>query len=140
MVAPQYVPEDLISQAQVVLQGKSRSLIIKELQRTNLDVNLAVNNLLSRDDEDAEDFDESQEYIPSDELMSLLDSGIHNDANGVLIDAEAVFPDDVFNYSSLRMRSSVNSRINSGKWGQTYNFCKNFLSTFLYLLFLTLYE
>ncbi|KAF2346978.1 E3 ubiquitin ligase EDD ubiquitin-associated domain, partial [Trinorchestia longiramus] len=28
----QYVPEDLVSQAQVVLQGKSRSLIIRELQ------------------------------------------------------------------------------------------------------------
>nr|2QHO_B Chain B, E3 ubiquitin-protein ligase EDD1 [Homo sapiens]2QHO_D Chain D, E3 ubiquitin-protein ligase EDD1 [Homo sapiens]2QHO_F Chain F, E3 ubiquitin-protein ligase EDD1 [Homo sapiens]2QHO_H Chain H, E3 ubiquitin-protein ligase EDD1 [Homo sapiens] len=46
------IPEELISQAQVVLQGKSRSVIIRELQRTNLDVNLAVNNLLSRDDED----------------------------------------------------------------------------------------
>lgn len=41
------IPEELISQAQVVLQGKSRSVIIRELQRTNLDVNLAVNNLLS---------------------------------------------------------------------------------------------
>lgn len=27
-----YVPEELISQAQVVLQGKSRNLIIRELQ------------------------------------------------------------------------------------------------------------
>lgn len=27
-----FVPEDLISQAQVVLQGKSRNLIIRELQ------------------------------------------------------------------------------------------------------------
>lgn len=27
-----YVPEDLVSQAQVVLQGKSRNLIIRELQ------------------------------------------------------------------------------------------------------------
>ena len=46
-----YVPEDLVSQAQSVLQGRSRNLIIRELQRTNLDVNLAVNNLLSRDEE-----------------------------------------------------------------------------------------
>ena len=46
-----YVPEELISQAQSVLQGRSRNLIIRELQRTNLDVNLAVNNLLSRDEE-----------------------------------------------------------------------------------------
>ena len=28
----QYVPEELITQAQVVLQGKSRNLIIRELQ------------------------------------------------------------------------------------------------------------
>ena len=40
-----YVPEDLVAQAQSVLQGRSRNLIIRELQRTNLDVNLAVNNL-----------------------------------------------------------------------------------------------
>jgi len=31
-----FVPEDLISQAQVVLQGKSRNLIIRELQVYNL--------------------------------------------------------------------------------------------------------
>ena len=61
MVPAQFVPEELITQAQVVLQGKSRNLIIRELQRTNLDVNLAVNNLLSRDDEDAEDMEDGQE-------------------------------------------------------------------------------
>lgn len=56
----------LFSQAQVVLQGKSRSVIIRELQRTNLDVNLAVNNLLSRDDEDGDDGDDtaSESYLP----------------------------------------------------------------------------
>lgn len=32
MLPAQYVPEDLISQAQVVLQGRSRNLIIRELQ------------------------------------------------------------------------------------------------------------
>lgn len=30
--APVYVPEELVSQAQVVLQGKSRNLIVRELQ------------------------------------------------------------------------------------------------------------
>ncbi|KAL3318578.1 E3 ubiquitin-protein ligase ubr5 [Cichlidogyrus casuarinus] len=45
------VPELLIEQCINVLQGKSRQMIIRELQRTNLDVNMAVNNLLSRDDE-----------------------------------------------------------------------------------------
>ncbi|RWS30595.1 E3 ubiquitin-protein ligase hyd-like isoform X4 [Leptotrombidium deliense] len=109
VVPAQYVPEDLVSQAQVVLQGKSRNLIIRELQRTNLDVNLAVNNLLSRDDEEAEDMDESQDsYLPSDDLMSLLDAGIHNDHPSVIIDADAVFPEDVFSYSSVRVRSSSN--------------------------------
>ena len=41
-----------------MLQGRSRTLIIRELQRTNLDVNLAVNNLLSRDEEDGDDGDD----------------------------------------------------------------------------------
>lgn len=106
----QYVPDDLVSQAQVVLQGKSRSLIIRELQRTNLDVNLAVNNLLSRDDEDAEDMDDSQDsYLPSEDLMSLLDAGIHNDHPGVIIDSDTVFPEDMFSsYSSVRVRSTSN--------------------------------
>lgn len=46
------VPEELIAQAQVVLQGKSRDVIVRELQRTSLNVNEAVNNLLSRDDDE----------------------------------------------------------------------------------------
>jgi len=59
-------PPPPLPQAQVVLQGKSRSVIIRELQRTNLDVNLAVNNLLSRDDEDGDDGDDtaSESYLP----------------------------------------------------------------------------
>lgn len=114
VVPAQFVPEDLIAQAQVVLQGKSRNLIIRELQRTNLDVNLAVNNLLSRDDEESEDMDDSQDsYMPSDDLMSLLDAGIHNDHPSVIIDADAVFPEDVFNYSSVRVRGSTNRGIAS---------------------------
>ncbi|XP_015788176.1 E3 ubiquitin-protein ligase UBR5 [Tetranychus urticae] len=117
VVAAQFVPEDLITQAQVVLQGKSRNLIIRELQRTNLDVNLAVNNLLSRDDEDAEDMDDSQDsYLPNDDLMSLLDAGIHNDHPGVIIDSDAVFPEEMFSYSSVRVRPSGNrlGRASSG--------------------------
>jgi hypothetical protein len=42
----------LLSHFQVVLQGKSRDVIVRELQRTNLNVNEAVNNLLSRDDDE----------------------------------------------------------------------------------------
>ena len=116
VVPAPFVPEELISQAQVVLQGKSRNLIIRELQRTNLDVNLAVNNLLSRDDEDAEDMDDSQDsYLPNDDLISLLDAGIHNDHGSVIIDADAVFPDDIL-YSSIRVRSS-SGRLSRGASG-----------------------
>jgi E3 ubiquitin-protein ligase EDD1 len=52
MVPASSIPEELIAQAQVVLQGKSRETIVRELQRTNLNVNEAVNNLLSRDDDE----------------------------------------------------------------------------------------
>lgn len=66
LVTPVVCLAVLFPQAQVVLQGKSRSVIIRELQRTNLDVNLAVNNLLSRDDEDGDDGDDtaSESYLP----------------------------------------------------------------------------
>jgi hypothetical protein len=36
VVPATYVPEELVSQAQVVLQGKSRNLIIRELQVSHL--------------------------------------------------------------------------------------------------------
>lgn len=101
VTVPTFVPEELVSQAQGVLQGKSRNLIIRELQRTNLDVNLAVNNLLSRDDEEGEDTEEgSDNYVPED-LISLLDGGFHSD-NSVIIDADTMFSEDIFGYSSIR--------------------------------------
>lgn len=103
IIPAQYVPEELVNQAQVVLQGKSRNVIIRELQRTNLDVNLAVNNLLSRDDEDFDDGDDSSDQlIQSDDLMSLLDSGLHNE-HSVIIDSD--FADEVFSYP-LRIRGA----------------------------------
>ena len=68
------VPEDLITQAQAVLQGKNRSLIFRELQRTGLDVNQAVNNLLSRED-DCEDDESTPIVLGSDELFYLFESG-----------------------------------------------------------------
>jgi len=115
---PVFVPEELVSQAQVVLQGKSRSVIIRELQRTNLDVNQAVNNLLSRDDDESEDVDDSQDsYVPED-LISLLDpgAGLHPDHAGpsVIIDAESMFSEDMFGYSTIRSRPSGSSRGRSG--------------------------
>ena len=95
-----FVPEELVSQAQVVLQGKSRNLIIRELQRTNLDVNLAVNNLLSRDDEEGDDDDVTENFVPED-LISLLDGGFHSD-HPVILDTDTMFPDEMFGYSSIR--------------------------------------
>ncbi|XP_022162662.1 E3 ubiquitin-protein ligase UBR5 isoform X4 [Myzus persicae] len=103
----QFVPEELVAQAQVVLQGKSRNLIIRELQRTNLDVNLAVNNLLSRDDEEGDGEIEEvngpggDSYVPED-LMSLLDGGGFHSDHSVIIDADAIFSEDMFSYSSSR--------------------------------------
>ncbi|XP_049887404.1 E3 ubiquitin-protein ligase UBR5 isoform X3 [Pectinophora gossypiella] len=104
-----FVPEDLVTQAQVVLQGKSRSLIIRELQRTNLDVNLAVNNLLSRDDEEGEEPEGGEGgdgYVPED-LISLLDGGFHaaQQDHSVIIDADAMFSEDIFGYAAIRSRS-----------------------------------
>lgn len=96
-----FVPEELVAQAQVVLQGKSRNLIIRELQRTNLDVNLAVNNLLSRDDEGGDDTEEGSDNYVAEDLISLLDGGFHPD-NSVIIDAEAMFSEDVFGFSNIR--------------------------------------
>lgn len=106
IVPASYVPEDLVAQAQTVLQGKSRNLIIHELQRTNLDVNLAVNNLLSRDDDEADEGDDVQEsYVPED-LMSLLDAGIHGEHPSVIIDTDAMFGEDMFSYNNLRRSGS----------------------------------
>ncbi|XP_039430881.1 E3 ubiquitin-protein ligase hyd isoform X6 [Culex pipiens pallens] len=96
-----FVPEELVTQAQVVLQGKSRNLIIRELQRTNLDVNLAVNNLLSRDDEGGDDTEEGSDNYVAEDLISLLDGGFHAD-NSVIIDAEAMFSEDMFGFSNIR--------------------------------------
>nr|XP_027205852.1 E3 ubiquitin-protein ligase UBR5-like isoform X2 [Dermatophagoides pteronyssinus] len=106
MIPAQYVPEELVNQAQVVLQGKSRNVIIRELQRTNLDVNSAVNNLLSRDDEDFDDADDSPEQlIHSEDLISLLDSGFAGQDHSVIIDPE--FSEEaVFSYP-LRIRGST---------------------------------
>ncbi|XP_014221919.1 E3 ubiquitin-protein ligase hyd isoform X2 [Trichogramma pretiosum] len=111
-VAAPFVPEDLIAQAQVVLQGKSRNLIMRELQRTNLDVNLAVNNLLSRDDEEGDDADDAADsYVPED-LISLLDGGFSNE-HSVIIDADSMFSEDVFGYPGMRNRSSSSRRLGS---------------------------
>lgn len=72
------------------------------LQRTNLDVNLAVNNLLSRDDEEGDEGDDGGDsYVPED-LISLLDGGFHTPDHSVIIDAESMFSEDMFGYPPMR--------------------------------------
>jgi E3 ubiquitin-protein ligase EDD1 len=89
----------------VALVSHYNTLIFFLLQ--NLDVNLAVNNLLSRDDEGDDNDDDSQESYMPDDLMSLLDSGMHSDHPSVIIDADAMYNEDVFGYySTLRSRGS----------------------------------
>lgn len=69
------MPEESIQQCQMVLQGKSRAAIIKELQRTGLDINEAVNNLLSRDDDDGEEEGSDSLVVSGDDVVSWFDSG-----------------------------------------------------------------
>ena len=70
-----------------------------------------MNNLLSRDDEGDDDGDEgSNDPYMSDDLMSLLDAGIHSDHPSVIIDSDSMFNEDMFGYPSLRGRSSSRPR------------------------------
>ena len=71
---------------------------------------MAVNNLLSRDDEGEGEDEDSQDYTVPDDLISLLDSGMH-DHPSVIIDADAMFNEDIFGHSSLRSRSVTRSRL-----------------------------
>lgn len=65
-----------------------------------------MNNLLSRDDEEAEEGEGGEAgdgYVPED-LMSLLDGGFHSTPpdHSVIIDADAMFSEDMFGYSGIR--------------------------------------
>uniref|UniRef100_A0A914NBL9 E3 ubiquitin-protein ligase UBR5 ubiquitin-associated domain-containing protein n=2 Tax=Meloidogyne TaxID=189290 RepID=A0A914NBL9_MELIC len=95
MIPVSSVPEDLIVQCQVVLQGKSRDVIVRELQRTNLNVIEAVNNLLSRDDDEMDDLDDTSEAYLHEELLSLLDAGLRSDGSGAaaaaLLDSDSIY-------------------------------------------------
>ncbi|CAF3734360.1 unnamed protein product, partial [Rotaria sordida] len=104
------VPDELIEQVQVVLQGKSRNIILRELQRTNLDVNMAVNNLLARDNEGDEDFDD--DYVGAD-LISLLDVNPHSEHPGIILESEFFDESDFpLRYSNIQRRV-VSARIAS---------------------------
>ena len=65
-----------------------------------------MNNLLSRDDEGEADDDDSQDSYVPDDLISLLDNGLHPDHPSVIIDGEGMFSEDMFGYSSIRSRGS----------------------------------
>ena len=87
------------------------------MQRTNLDVNLAVNNLLSRDEEGEDDGDDSQgDYVPED-LISLLDAGISADHPSVIIDADAMFNEDMFGYAQVEMSRDFPERFGMERMG-----------------------
>ena len=65
---------------------------------------MAVNNLLSRDDEGEGDDDDSQDSYVPDDLISLLDSGVHEHPS-VIIEADAMFNEDVFGGYAAGLRS-----------------------------------
>lgn len=69
-------------------------------------MNQAVNNLLSRDDEEGEEPEGGEGgdgYVPED-LISLLDGGFHatQQDQSVIIDADAMFSEDIFGYAAVR--------------------------------------
>ena len=45
-----------------------------------------------------------------DDLMSLLDAGMHADHPGVIIDSDAMFGENMFGYSALRGRAAMRTR------------------------------
>nr|CAD2197056.1 unnamed protein product [Meloidogyne enterolobii] len=95
MISASSVPKDLIVQCQVVLQGKSRAAIVRELQRINLNVNESIDNLLSRDDDEIDDLDDISEPYPHEELLSLLDAGLRSYGSGAaraaLLDSDSIY-------------------------------------------------
>lgn len=76
-------------------------MIIRELQRTNLDVNMAVNNMLSREDE--ADFNSASGAVnigddwedDAEDIFSLLDH-----PEGLLLEGEGGFQEDIIDRSS----------------------------------------
>jgi E3 ubiquitin-protein ligase EDD1 len=83
------------------------------LQRTNLNVNEAVNNLLSRDDDEGDDLDEAGEYL-HEELLSLLDAGLRGEGSAAVIDSEKLYS-GAEGYDYL---ISQNSRRRLGKFNE----------------------
>jgi len=107
------VPEELIEQAQAILAGKPRPQIIRELQRCGNDVNMAVNNLLGRDDD--EDDNEEEHIVHCDDLMSFLDAGAfvssgEGSSRVITIDAGSDIPDNLLLSPTNLLSRSVHRR------------------------------
>jgi hypothetical protein len=74
-----------------------------------LDVNLAVNNLLQRDDEGDDPTDDEDPYMHGDDLISLLDINSHHSSEGFVLDSDAaLFDEDSFRFTR-RLTSGANS-------------------------------
>lgn len=58
----------------------------------------------------------------ADDLMSLLDGGIHSDHPSVIIDSDAMFNEDMFGYSTLRGRTSGRARSGKQRGGNAHLF------------------
>ncbi|CAB82212.1 E3 ubiquitin-protein ligase UBR5 [Caenorhabditis elegans] len=102
------VPEELINNVQQVLQGKSRDVIIRELQRTGLNVNEAVNNLLSRDDGDEQDvLDVGGEHLIPEELLQILEGGVPPGSSGAVAMAESLLEREDRLLDSLASRAEM---------------------------------
>ena len=61
---------------------------------------LIINKFFIKGDDGSQD-----NYVPED-LISLLDAGINADHPSVIIDADAMFSEDMFGYSQRRSSSS----------------------------------
>lgn len=72
-----------------------------------------------------------------DDLMSLLDAGMHADHPGVIIDSDAMFGENMFGYSALRGRAAMRSRVGMFTldiWGMHGIFLSFYLLSFLLLM------
>ena len=49
-------------------------------------------------------------FYVSDDLISLLDAGVHSEHPSVIIDSDAMFNEEVFGYSTLRGRTVTRAR------------------------------
>ncbi|KAL7075266.1 hypothetical protein ACQ4LE_005813 [Meloidogyne hapla] len=109
---------------EVVLQGKSRDVMVRELRRSN--VNEVLNNLLSRDDEMDYLVDTSEAYL-HEELLSLLDAGLRSDGSGAaaeaLLDSDSIY--SAAGYEYLISRDMARNKGEEKTKGQNKDYADN---------------